>query len=358
MAELGSTAAMSPVSSHRLQIEPARMAPGWLITPRSYLADRIVPACEDIRLPAKSFGGGALSFEIGEVTTRSSMNRGLKGHLKRLAPTTRIEDGVIVDLRRNNPKNWAHILTNHLPICFIIAVKLGLHPSEMRPVLPRRTPIHIRRATELFGFSPILSDDALQGRGIRFEVKPWIGIRSARHIWVQTPFVRQALARARLDAPSERPLPSRVFISRRDARRLVNEAEIAKLLSAEGFEMLYAEDLSVIEQFRLFARAETIVAIHGAGLAPLLYRSPSALPATVVELFPCGHVTDVWRAVCGQTGCRWIGVRGKIRPEHLRHAYDLRRPFLRYSLQDFEVDPVSVKRSLSGENFDNVMGEA
>jgi len=146
---------------------------------------------------------------------------------------------------------------------------------------------------------------------------------------------------------------SRVFLVRRGTRRLVNEAEIAGHLAARGFVRLHAEDLAVADQFRLFQRAEAVVAIHGAALAPMLYRAPGAPPLALVELFPCGHVTDVWRAVAGQTGGRWVGVRGRLRPEHVRPAQDLSRPFLRHSLQDFEADPAAIDRAfaiLEGES--------
>jgi hypothetical protein len=58
-------------------------------------------------------------------------------------------------------------------------------------------------------------------------------------------------------------------------------------------------------------------------------------------------MTDVYRAMAHQVGCSWIGVRGKIKPEHVEPAYRLGEPFLAFSLQSFEVDPASVEIALT-----------
>ena len=53
---------------------------------------------------------------------------------------------------------------------------------------------------------------------------------------------------------------------------------------------------------------------------------------------PCGHMTDVYRVMAGQLGCGWIGVRGRIKPEYVRPAYELGAVFKEFSLDSFEVD--------------------
>ena len=151
-------------------------------------------------------------------------------------------------------------------------------------------------------------------------------------------------------------MPRRVFLTRRDSRRLTNEAEIAGHLATLGFETLHAEDLTPLDQLRLLARAEMVVAIHGAAVAPLLYRPPEAPPARIIELFPVGHITLVWRLVATQVGCRWVGVRGKLRPHHITGGlYDLETPFLRYSTEDFEVDPASIDRAIALMDEDDLL---
>jgi capsular polysaccharide biosynthesis protein len=63
-----------------------------------------------------------------------------------------------------------------------------------------------------------------------------------------------------------------------------------------------------------------IIAVHGAGLANLLFARPGA---TVVELFPEDFVKSTYLWLCNRLGLRHIAVTGS------RGSYD----------QDFRVDP-------------------
>jgi len=65
----------------------------------------------------------------------------------------------------------------------------------------------------------------------------------------------------------------RLYISRAQARvrRVLNEAAVMEVLGAVGFRLCRLEDMSFVEQVRLFAAAEIVVAPHGAGLANLLF---------------------------------------------------------------------------------------
>jgi capsular polysaccharide biosynthesis protein len=86
---------------------------------------------------------------------------------------------------------------------------------------------------------------------------------------------RDMLADAAGNAPEVRPTatPQRLFISRRNARtrQLENEAEVEALLQNRGFETCLMEDHSLAQQARLINGAETIVGVHGAGLANLIF---------------------------------------------------------------------------------------
>lgn len=66
---------------------------------------------------------------------------------------------------------------------------------------------------------------------------------------------------------------AKIYISRRNAtkRRIVNEDEIAQTLSAFGFQIIRAEELSFEQQAQSCSRARYIVANHGAGLTNMLF---------------------------------------------------------------------------------------
>jgi Glycosyltransferase 61 len=68
-------------------------------------------------------------------------------------------------------------------------------------------------------------------------------------------------------------LERNIYISRRKTKRrqVLNEPEILELLATCGFESYVLEDMSFYEQVRLFHSANAVVAMHGAGLANILF---------------------------------------------------------------------------------------
>jgi capsular polysaccharide biosynthesis protein len=71
-----------------------------------------------------------------------------------------------------------------------------------------------------------------------------------------------------------------------------NEPEVKSLLKDNGFEEIFTEGMSFLEQVRLFASAREIVAPHGAGLSNLVFCQPGT---RVLEVFSPNYVN----------GCFW-----------------------------------------------------
>lgn len=69
----------------------------------------------------------------------------------------------------------------------------------------------------------------------------------------------------------------RIHLSRRKRywRHLLNEDEIGAALHREGFETIHPEDLTLVEQVRLFQQAEAIVSPSGSCLINLVFAHPS-----------------------------------------------------------------------------------
>lgn len=96
------------------------------------------------------------------------------------------------------------------------------------------------------------------------------------------PEIVKAFARKVVDGlKSDEPVDTRrrrVFISRQKfdtpKRRIANIDVIEPLLQSYGFEPVILEDLSVIEQIRLFSQAEAVIGVHGAGLANMMFSPP------------------------------------------------------------------------------------
>ena len=138
-----------------LQLMSDRCVQGTLISPRSHLIDQYIPECEIISLPPKDFGGGTLSFELRSGTIHAPKSRRrfemLRQFLRNGAPDT--TNHILIDLRLRSPENWAHFLTNHLPIVFIICSKANIDWNDIILILPRNTPEYILEVASMFGFS-------------------------------------------------------------------------------------------------------------------------------------------------------------------------------------------------------------
>ena len=77
----------------------------------------------------------------------------------------------------------------------------------------------------------------------------------------------------------------RVYLTRdhvKTGRKLVNERELRELLAAYNFQIVKADDLSVIEQAKLFNEAQYIISPHGAALANIVFCEPGS---QILELF-------------------------------------------------------------------------
>lgn len=85
----------------------------------------------------------------------------------------------------------------------------------------------------------------------------------------------------------------KIFISRKDAafRKLINEDELFEKLKNEGFQRYCLSDLSLLEQIALFNHADIIIALHGAGLANLIFSKPET---QVIELFQARADATYW----------------------------------------------------------------
>ncbi len=80
----------------------------------------------------------------------------------------------------------------------------------------------------------------------------------------------------------------RLYISRRKAtkRRIINEAEVLKVLKNYAIEEVFAEDLTYAQQVQLFYNAELVVAPHGAGLTNILF----CFKTTILEIHPANII--------------------------------------------------------------------
>lgn len=88
----------------------------------------------------------------------------------------------------------------------------------------------------------------------------------------------------------------RLYISRRDAgsRKFVDEEQIISGLEAFGFEAVEMSKFDFMEKINLFANAEIVVGLTGAGMTNLMFCSPGT---KVIELFPDSFVMHLYASM-------------------------------------------------------------
>ena len=100
-----------------------------------------------------------------------------------------------------------------------------------------------------------------------------------------------------------RPIPAedelKIVVGRRGKRQILNQDEIMAKAASRGFSLVYLEDLSVLQQAKLFASACCVIAPHGAGLTNLIYCRPGT---RVFEFFGRSYQNACFYGICGLIG--------------------------------------------------------
>jgi Glycosyltransferase 61 len=123
------------------------------------------------------------------------------------------------------------------------------------------------------------------------------------------------LARYQVDSAR----PGRLYVTREESsrRRIVNHDEVLVTLARHGFSEVSAERLSVSEQIALFAQAEAVIGVHGAGLTNAVFSAPGTL---LVELQPeLRKMRPVYWNLAAVAGLRYVQVVCKS-PTRRRHS--------------------------------------
>jgi capsular polysaccharide biosynthesis protein len=112
----------------------------------------------------------------------------------------------------------------------------------------------------------------------------------------------------------------RVYISRGLAsyRRVLNEADVIRLLRQHGFEEIRFERLSMCEQAESMASCEAVIAPHGAGLSNIVFCSPGT---RVIEIFSPELVTGFFWKLSNQMNLDYYYILGKASRATLREDY-------------------------------------
>lgn len=90
-------------------------------------------------------------------------------------------------------------------------------------------------------------------------------------------------------------LPKKVFLGRRSLSRIIiNASELDEFLTSNSYSTIFLEDLSIPDQIALFRNVSHLIALHGAGLANLVF----AHQIHIIELFPSSRRTEMLHFFC------------------------------------------------------------
>ena len=193
--------------------------------------------------------------------------------------------------------NYSHWLIDGLPRLLLIARERPLDAFDHVLVPPLRASFQTEML-ELFGIGPERTLELPPLECVRFEhlvctTPPRGAASSVCPGWAIDGY--RALAREELEKPRG---GRRLYVSRRDApsRRFTNEEEVAARLERRGFETVALSEHDFRAKIALFAGADCIVGLTGAGLINAMFCAPRT---TFVELVPPSLVDCIASSVCG-----------------------------------------------------------
>lgn len=332
------------------EVPPSKVGSRVLFSAKSYFIDRFTACVEEIRLPEYRQPIGTVNAVFREegISRSKLLSRKKKAVLAiggRRSPIS-IQNRVVIDFRCDSPGNWSHSLNFHIPFAFYLKDVFSnvLQTKQALFLLPGNTPKYIAELFELFELEVEYTDRHVRGSCIDFSISPFDCLRGIARVWVQKYIMPK---KAYTDIKNRVDFEGRnIFISRKDTRKITNEKEVADfLLSNYGYEKVYAEDFSVSEQIAIFMHSNSIAAIHGAAIGPVLYRPITSKKMGLLEIFSPGHMTNFYRGTAEQCGVNWVGIRGRLESKHIKDAYRFDRAYLKYSLSDFFVDIQSLERA-------------
>lgn len=227
--------------------------------------------------------------------------------------------------------NYYHWMIESLPRLFVA----GSLYRDCRILLPDDVHEYVISSLELLGiknFERIGADEIIRvPRLIMPEIVYYNGVENEdRPPEPSDVVVSHPLAHEELILPVRRKLlgtfsPSypfrKVYVSRSRSRirRLINEEDILPTLKASGFEIVYFEGMSLVEQIRLMQETCILAGVHGSNMVNILF-----LPTTskVIELMNEHQLNDAFYLLASSIGIDYYSVPCSMHDDALKNSRD------------------------------------
>jgi hypothetical protein len=326
------------VPEARLYGHPTRLVESW------------APAPERIVLPAYEVPGAACRVRVQAGSTRwqdtlqkqamstADLKKWIRAQVARTRPPVQ-HDGLFMDLRTIVEGNIAHVLLYIAPMLAwarrILREERGWDEPITAVLRWRAAPLAVQ-ALERLDIRCICTDAEVSGAEVTIDLERKI-------------FPAEALDMECCDMTVG--TPEKVFIARRGSRNLLNEEEIAELLSSRGFVRYCFEEIDLPLQWSIMRNAHEVVAVHGAALGALVFNrgpmpeSERSERLKVLELFSAGYIVNCYRELTALLDGDWAGVRGPISAAIVRDVEE-RGAARSHANTPFRADPALIEEAL------------
>jgi hypothetical protein len=343
-----------------LKVDTYNRPPFWIIGPRSYFSDRAMPQIEVSVVPARKMDAAkAVICARPHPRETDSYLRGVERVTSQFnAYNTHLitPDRYYIDLRPFGLGNWSHCLNAALPFAVFIRDHLSRLGQSAPIVILNQGGISskVRGLFEVLGLQVLCTNTAVKAPLITLSCSTshFIHQKSREFVAPISPDISNFVG-------STEGVSEKVFLNRKSSRSLKNNKEIIGLLTKHGYQEVFMEDHTIEAQFAILLGARNIVAIHGAALAPLLFRNPEHGPFSLIEINTPGHIVPFFRDMVTKLPCEYRLVRGIPDQKMALAAFqNVGVPDMAFtnahSLTSFAVDPFSVEvalESLRSNNF-------
>lgn len=340
-----SVVAQSTSQVKTVKFSPIQARESLILSHPSHLSNTYEPGPEYIIQPPLIIGESNISIEIVNKTSsgqKASKRQRIASQVRKFLyrPSKLVScqfDGeYLYDARHIYSNNMAHLIQHHISSLCFAKKMLGLGSSSVKVILNEKPPEMARKVFNLLGYETLETNADVVGQFVSVSI-------DESNFFHLLPCLELIENIKWLDHT-----PDKIFISRRKNRLVKNESELVGVLSDMGYQRLFFEELSIIEQWSTVRNASEIVAIHGAALGALAFKMcGGVLDYHLVELFGSGFVVNPFRKYCAaiSTAATWIGCRGRLEPNVVR---DIDKPGLEksHAFDSFEISPEIVELAI------------
>mgnify|MGYP000193820966 CR=1 FL=1 len=269
--------------------------------------------------------------ELRNVGIRSKIY--LFNEQRKFGLVEKLGEQLVYDARYIDNNNMTHLIQHHLTALGFINSKLGITCNDVIVLLDRNAPKLAIDVIQLAGYEVLLTSRKVACNSVHVKVN----INNFFHL---LPYVKC------IDIPTiKTSFPDKIFLSRRNTRKLINEAEVDECLCGVGYEKVYFEEISIVEQWSIMKNATNIVAIHGAALGALAFADLGNKKLNLLELFSPGLVVNSFRKYVAMLDGNWVACRGEITPQIVRDI-DIPAKVKNHAFDDFKVSVESIEEAL------------